>query len=310
MFKFFSWISSPRHLVNIANEAAFSEIKEGIMVIDHKNRIMKENPSCADIFSSRDWNREGTDISLTPEGKYILDHPQPEFEMEIIKNDEARFYEIRRSLLNDQSANSGFLFIFRDITEQKELLHKIGESAILDSLTEIYNRRKLVEETENELLRMKRYGNCLSVLMIDIDHLKFVNDQYGYQSGDDVVRILAGICKERLRRTDIIGRYDGEEFLILLPETDEENAFLVAELLRKKIAAAEIVSNQELIHVTVSIGIKTIFRSDEVSNVGNLIHCAESALYHVKRSGRNGVSATADLSPHSFLSINNSFSDI
>ena len=194
----------------------------------------------------------------------------------------------------ERNTNLGIVYFIHDISQQKELIQALHDIASYDSLTEIFNRGKLMEELEKELLRMKRYGKCFSVLMVDIDHFKLVNDLYGHQAGDEVLKALATECKNRIRKTDSIGRYGGEEFMIILPESDEDSAFHVAESIRKSIADLDFRSNEDLIKITISIGIKTVYHNEDSLSVEYIIKCADSALYNAKRNGRNQTSASAD----------------
>lgn len=279
-------------LQEIVKDVTFLEIDEGILVIDDKNRLIDFNQACKKVFDWLDLKQIGIDISVFPEGRKILGQSGQTFEMKIIKDREERFYEFRRTPLVDQNVKLGFVYFIQDISRQKEMIQKLHDMASYDSLTEIYNRRRLMEEMDKELLRMRRYGRCLSVMMIDIDHFKLVNDLYGHQSGDEVLKILSDTCINRIRRTDIIGRYGGEEFLVILPEANEENALYVAENIRKCIAGLDFISNDSVIHITVSIGLKTVYSKESNLSVESIIKSADNALYHAKNIGRNRTSAS------------------
>lgn len=279
-------------LQEIVKDVTFLGIEEGILVIDDKNRLIDFNQACKDIFSWLHPNQIGTNIITFPEGKAILEQTnQNHFEIKIRKGNAAEYYEFRRTPLIDRKTNLGFVYFIQNITKQKEMIQALNDIASYDSLTEIYNRRRLMEETEKELFRMKRYGNCLSLLMIDIDHFKIVNDQFGHQAGDEVLKSLANCCKEQIRRTDTIGRYGGEEFLIILPETNEGDALFIAENIRKSIEELEFCFNNEAISITVSIGIKTAYRYENNLNVEFIIKGADNAMYYAKNNGRNQVSS-------------------
>jgi diguanylate cyclase (GGDEF)-like protein len=107
--------------------------------------------------------------------------------------------------------------------------------ANIDPLTELFNRRRFMEQAHIEVSKAKRYGRNISVLMIDIDNFKNINDRYGHLAGDKVLVTIAKECKSRLRNSDVIGRYGGEEFVVLLIETDLQKAYLVAESIRQRI---------------------------------------------------------------------------
>jgi diguanylate cyclase (GGDEF)-like protein/PAS domain S-box-containing protein len=181
-----------------------------------------------------------------------------------------------------------FISAVQDITEHKNLQAEIERQARIDYLTGLANRRHFMELAEQELTRAMRYGSPLSIAMMDIDHFKRVNDTYGHKTGDVVLQKLSQLCQATLREVDIIGRIGGEEFAIILPETDGEKAAEVAERLRASIAKTEIPLETGLpLHFTVSIGIATLQGSDV--NVDMLLNLADKALYEAKHSGRNRV---------------------
>lgn len=165
---------------------------------------------------------------------------------------------------------------------------EIYRMTIVDGLTQIHNKRYLHEELEREVIRARRHERPLSVLMFDIDFFKRINDQYGHLAGDYVLRELARVVQERIRRDEVFARYGGEEFSIVLPETPLEGALALAESLRSKIAEHNFVFQGERIPTTISIGCA------QMSGQGGgqeLIQQADEKLYEAKRSGRNRVSA-------------------
>ena len=167
------------------------------------------------------------------------------------------------------------------------MLRVLDDLANYDALTKIYNRRKLIEEAERELHKAQRYNRYISFLMFDIDHFKIINDNYGHLAGDEVLRQLGRTCSTRIRCTDILGRYGGEEFLIVLSETNKENALQVAENIRKAVADMKIVYEGETIQITVSIGIESALINNEDYIIDKLISNADRALYQAKKNGRN-----------------------
>jgi diguanylate cyclase (GGDEF)-like protein/PAS domain S-box-containing protein len=175
-----------------------------------------------------------------------------------------------------------------DITERKRLEEELSIQARLDYLTGLDNRRSFMEKGGIELSRSQRYNTALSVLMLDIDYFKRINDTYGHQVGDLVLKTLSMTFQSILRDVDIFGRLGGEEFGIVLPETGIDEAFEVAERLREVISAAEVSLPAGLpIHFTVSIGIAA--RENKMTNIDMLINEADKALYRAKESGRNKV---------------------
>ncbi len=175
-----------------------------------------------------------------------------------------------------------------DITDRKHLEEELNRQAHLDYLTGLPNRRSFIEQGEVELSRTQRYKTSLSILMLDIDSFKQINDAYGHQAGDLVLKKLAMIFQEVLRSIDITGRLGGEEFAVILPETGIEKATEVAERLREVISATEVaLPVGHPIHFTVSIGIAAIHEKN--AKIESLLNDADKALYRAKETGRNRV---------------------
>jgi diguanylate cyclase (GGDEF)-like protein/PAS domain S-box-containing protein len=175
-----------------------------------------------------------------------------------------------------------------DITDRKHLEAELQRQAHLDYLTGLANRRSFMDRSEIELSRTRRYDNPLSILMLDIDHFKQINDTYGHQSGDHVLKSVAITFQDVLRKVDIIGRLGGEEFAVVLPETGITKATEVAERLREKISSSEVALSDGInIRFTVSIGIAALV--DKNSNIDMLLNEADKALYKAKQAGRNRV---------------------
>ena len=170
--------------------------------------------------------------------------------------------------------------------ENARTYEKVQTQAITDALTGIYNRRGLFEIGEFEFLRARRINRPLCALMLDIDHFKRVNDHYGHATGDQALRKIAERCVTSARTVDLIGRYGGEEFVILLPETHLESARGVAERLRQLVADEAISTDAGPLRVTVSIGVA---EASDHDTLGTLIERADAALYEAKRAGRNCV---------------------
>ncbi len=172
--------------------------------------------------------------------------------------------------------------------ENAHLFSEVQELAITDSLTKIYNRRRFFELAELEFDRSRRYGSPVSVIMMDIDHFKRVNDSFGHAVGDAVLEKLAGLCAKSLREVDVFARYGGEEFVILLPETTSEEAHLTAERIRQLVARTPIDLEEHSLNVTMSFGIADL--DETCRNIEELLDRSDQALYHSKRTGRNRVS--------------------
>ncbi|MCP4272159.1 MAG: GGDEF domain-containing protein [Gammaproteobacteria bacterium] len=215
------------------------------------------------------------------------------------------YYDItdRRTLMDRLISDYSFLlYLFTFITvlivifaaislrkstkRQKQLEDELLHMANIDKMTGIYNRRKFEELLQWNIKVFDRYNNNASILLLDIDHFKNVNDTFGHHVGDEVLIAVVETCKKALRNSDVFGRYGGEEFIALLPETDREQASVVAEKLRQSIAATSIPTNQGSIHVTVSIGIAHFGDIAELS-LDSVTMQADDCLYLAKKQGRN-----------------------
>ena len=181
----------------------------------------------------------------------------------------------------------------QDITHAKLLELELTRQAHVDFLTGLSNRRYFMDLSDHELSRAVRYRTPLSLFMLDIDYFKQVNDTHGHKAGDSVLKKLAEICRQTLREMDIIGRVGGEEFAILLPETDLTEAVEVAERLREKVAAARVPQEGGglPLRFTVSIGVASLSSTED--NLDVLLSAADQALYQAKNGGRNRVCAAA-----------------
>ena len=170
-----------------------------------------------------------------------------------------------------------------------QMFEKIQSMAILDTLTGVYNRRYFYEYAENEIIRSQRYNNEMSLIMLDIDHFKLVNDRFGHLIGDQTLKMIVNTCLGVLRKSDVLCRFGGEEFLVLLPETNQGDAVIAAKRICRAIAEQSLPTNSELgpVSVTVSIGIAHLKNKSET--LEDLISQADQALYEAKETGRNRV---------------------
>jgi diguanylate cyclase (GGDEF)-like protein len=179
-------------------------------------------------------------------------------------------------------------YAFRSAAQAEALQFELETQAHTDSLTGLANRRHFMDLAEMELSRSLRYGSPIAVMMIDVDHFKRINDTYGHSTGDVVLQQLADLFRSELRRIDTIGRLGGEEFAVLLPQSDSAHALEVAERLRQTIADTGVALEQGLpLHFTVSIGLAAL--PGPATNIDTLLSQADDALYQAKRAGRNRV---------------------
>ena len=192
--------------------------------------------------------------------------------------------------LVDEESSTRYVYItVHDVTEITVYEKTLIEMNTRDSLTGIYNRKFLESQLRNELKRFKRAQRPFGLIMFDIDFFKKINDTYGHQCGDYVLKSLASAVSSTIRSTDILARYGGEEFFCLLPETDIDNTTHVAEILRIAVENKTFTFQNTPIQLTISLGVTAMHSEIEAPDV--LIKKADDALYEAKRTGRNKVIA-------------------
>ncbi len=293
-----------RSMTNEKNKylTIFESLSEPAFIIDPDGRIENMNLAGSSCF----------DTSAVSGAKYYAAHPHEahfcqEFpwladlydnfiqsqrqtlQVEKVLVDREKFFHISFSRSLDISGKfSGTIVIISDITKRKILESKLEKMAATDPLTEIMNRRSFIEAFEQELSRNTRYKRQLALLLIDIDHFKDINDSFGHNIGDEVLIGLVVMVQNKLRASDVFGRWGGEEFIVMLPETDPGQATIVANRLLAYLAATPVHTNcGKQISLTVSIGM-TVVNSPATMHP-DIIKTADKALYLAKSRGRNNV---------------------
>jgi diguanylate cyclase (GGDEF)-like protein/PAS domain S-box-containing protein len=276
----------------IARRLLVDSMSDSMFVLNDDNRIIDMNPAAEDIITLPVGKAIGQPAKavLNPKCNWdeILVDTAMQKEVPLECEGMQRVYDLRMSPVIEHGVLIGRLLVARDITESKVLEEKLRELAISDPGTGLYNRRYFFELAEKEYERIKRYNRDLSVILLDFDHFKLINDRYGHQAGDKVLRRVAYTVRNNLRRIDIIARYGGEEFVMLLPETDEQGAELIAERIREMVEETTVVFNEQYIRSTVSMGIATFTKESDLE-FEELISRADKALYQSKSLGRNQV---------------------
>ena len=201
-----------------------------------------------------------------------------------VNDEQVKEYQLRRG---DQVKVGDTILKYLSGSDVETQYHEtIYRMTIIDGLTAAHNKRYLIEDLEREIPRARRHQRPLSFLMFDIDHFKQINDTFGHLAGDYVLKELATVVRSRLRPDDVLGRYGGEEFGVVLPETGSSGALKIADELRRLVEAHHFAFEGETIKVTVSIGAAQL---QERADVMAFIKAADEQLYAAKRTGRNRV---------------------
>ena len=295
---------------------------DGFVSVDMDGKILEYNEIFIDMLGySKDEIVQLTFRDITPEKWHAFENDI--VENQILKNGYSQVYEkeyrrkdgvifpveLHTVLLRDDQGNPvGMWASIRDITERKraelELRYmKVGlesanvelkaalalqkELAHTDTLTGINNRRHLYELAEHEFEIASRYQQPLSAIMFDIDHFKEVNDTFGHAVGDQILQRVTEVACTKLRSADVIGRYGGEEFVIIMPMTNAKQAFPLAERIRVGVAAIRVPTEKGDAAVTLSIGIVEIIHGAQDKSAESLIRRADKAMYAAKQAGRN-----------------------
>lgn len=277
----------------LARDVIFEGTNDGILVIDRHGRITDFNSCMRSIMPFLDRAKTGV-LARTVLAGYgalveLLDHELPaviEFQPDF--GSEKRIFRVSSAILRGKSNRDlGKLLTFHDVTEMKELQRRLEFLAIHDELTGLYNRRYLDEFASREIEKAKRTRGEFSMIMLDLDHFKLVNDTLGHAGGDQALIVIAKVCGSVVREADVVGRFGGEEILVLLPDTAASAARDIAEKMRAAIEASPIYFEGENIHLTASFGVASM--SPSCDTLKTILISADRALYKAKSSGRNRV---------------------
>ncbi len=261
---------------------------EGMVVTDRHGRIVLTNPAAERIL------RKTTDEIIIGGFLHLVDNPEiirdqinsyKESKGPIQLEYHHRTLELSASTIyGPEGQQLGTAALLRDVTESVELNEELKLMSTSDALTGLFNRRHLDTKLVYETQRSHRYSAELTILLFDVDHFKKFNDTHGHDQGDRVLQSLSNTVRNSLRSIDIACRYGGEEFLVILPETDLKGGMQIAERIRKRIETTPV----DGLTVTVSIGVATTFKG-LIENPTELIKLSDQALYLAKDSGRNLV---------------------
>ena len=289
----------PKKLLPIAQITLLQNMIEGVIVLDQADRIVEINPAALKIMNLAEAEEAlGKPISRVLEfWKDIFNNQQTtqdfNSDASLPKGGQISYYDIHATLLKDENQNPmGRLVTLHDITERVLLMQELQKIAQLDPLLGLYNRRHFYELASREFERARRYNHPLSILMLDLDHFKQVNDYHGHLIGDQALMGFSQILLQTLRSADVVARFGGDEFVILLPETDTNHANQMAERLRTNLKETPIASDAGILHLTFSGGISSLGNFEE--SLEKLIERADQALYISKTVGRDRVTVMGE----------------
>ncbi|MCZ6710181.1 MAG: diguanylate cyclase [Gammaproteobacteria bacterium] len=269
-------------------------LRDGVVVVNDRGTIIDINSSALALFHTgheQIFETNICDFVTTVELTDLIGRLDKGLEVTLA----GRAYDISSSLLDETDPRSDVVLVFRDITTRREAdrnlqnaQQKLIQLAHNDSLTGLHNRHFFMERMAEEIERVRRHGSSLSVLIFDLDHFKNVNDTYGHEMGDRVLKSVADASLRVKRITDVAARIGGEEFALLLPETVRDGAMKMAHRLRECIEATSTSHpSQPSVMVTASVGVATVSQSSK--DVENVLRSADEALYEAKHLGRNMV---------------------
>jgi diguanylate cyclase (GGDEF)-like protein/PAS domain S-box-containing protein len=303
-------------LVPIARDALVEQMLDGMVVLDDQQRIIDINPSARKMIKKGAEIKIGDNLSsVLPDLHSSLIGTKNRSNTQVLtfqeSSAELRYMDVRFAIIKGIKAGTNCtLLILRDITKRKTiedslnqanqelekrieeiqiLQHQLREESIRDPLTNLYNRRYLEDSLQREFARAHRDEYPISVIMADIDHFKRVNDTYGHSVGDEVLQQLSQILLTSFRLEDIICRYGGEEFIIVMPSTTVETAFIRTENFRDTLEKTTMEISGQKVQITLSAGV-AVYPLDG-SSVEDVINAADRALYQAKSAGRNQVVA-------------------
>ncbi|WEG11896.1 diguanylate cyclase [Pullulanibacillus sp. KACC 23026] len=282
-------------IMPIAKDVIFNSINDGVMVLDESNRLIEFNRSCQQMFPSLNSKMYGMGVasvwkklSGTVLPFQIKEAPEKQ-EFQFLADNQAEYtYQVRISPVQHNRSISGFLLIFTDITELKNLQLKLEHQAYHDELTQIFNRRAFFQQCTQSFEEAKRANTPYSVILIDVDYFKRINDTYGHDVGDRVLVHIAQVCQSQLVGGALFARYGGEEFVFGLKGFTGAEAEAFANQLRHAIGTQPIVVNHEVIKVTLSLGVAEA-TGDHEETLFDLLNNADKMLYKAKEEGRNRV---------------------
>lgn len=315
-------------IIPVARSQIIESMSDGILVVDMNNHIIDINPAMEKFLGQRTGSFLGRHVSDALEDwmdqdESLINGEQTRTELHV-PDAPSRYLDLRITPIYDRNQHvKGRVMVFRDVTDRKHvekklrsvndrlqsqlieigtLQSKLRAQAIRDPLTDLFNRRYLDETFERELARAARESYPVCVLMLDIDHFKKLNDTYGHEAGDFILKALAKTLSARNRRGDFVCRYGGEEFVVVMPNIEVETAARRAEELRQALNSLHVPYGRFNLTITISIGIASYPGNGK--NRESVLRAADRAMYAAKDAGRDHILTYNDLQSKHQSSIN------
>ncbi|HML38347.1 MAG TPA: diguanylate cyclase [Bacillota bacterium] len=266
----------------LARAQVMDELEDAFIVCDDDFNFLDANLSARRLFPELSTLSPGESMERVKGFK-------SEGEIQVWMGGEERHYKITTNPILRDTKHSGLCVVFRNVTVENRLLENLQRQATVDALTGIYNRGTFFDLAEATLEQEKGRMIDFALLMIDVDHFKQVNDNYGHPCGDAILKAIADISKTHFRKGDVVGRYGGEEFAVLLANISGAQAVAAAEKFRKAIEDMKICCQEQSVGVTISIGVAHCPAGDG-QTLESLLNQADEALYLSKSGGRNRAS--------------------
>ena len=295
----FAWTVFRMRLLSflpLAYPVLLHTLRDGVALLDVEEEVLLLNPAARHILGAPDTG--ALDVKFTtllglwsPAALAAWQRGEMDFKVDVDDTPARTFYQVHTTTIHDQAQHPlGKLTLFYDITDRVQAEQHLEQIANTDYLTGIHNRRHFIAQAEAELSRARRYQRPLCVVLLDADHFKRVNDTYGHQTGDEALKTIASTLNTHKRSSDLLGRYGGEEFALLLPETEAGEAAQMVERLRVLLASSQADPDLPELRVTASFGIAccTPGPGDTLSA---LLQRADQAMYQSKAAGRDRVTS-------------------
>ena len=280
------------NLTPIAKDTIFNSINDGVIVLDESNRLIEFNQACKRMFPQINKSMFGVEFETVwfqlSGGSFLTKIETNTMFTQEIQLTSDQIYQVRTSSLQHAKNDKGLLIIFTDITELKRLQVKLEQLAYYDELTHIYNRRAFFQKSEQEFAEAKKKSEPYTVILIDIDYFKRVNDTYGHHVGDQLLNHVVKACQTQLSEGDVFARYGGEEFVLALKRSTALEGEVLANKLRRYVESQPLLTDEDAIYVTLSSGVAEAIKERE-ETIYQLLNHADKALYTAKREGRNQV---------------------